>query len=1156
MVDYKKTAIIGTILFISILSSINYLSVDDIKQLLDENPYSQIIVASGLKDGQRIEIISRSIDPNISYYKYRLEGNQLKAYIERDLIYSSEWALYNGTRRIVYRETKNPNLTYTETTAQITEEMDYFLDSRHTNYIGTLKRIIHITPNFMKETINFTSNYTGLRLQYLIFPDNENNGISIDLDENGTTYFNFKDFLLNWSVDSDKVSSVYKKGYPYAPDRIWINFKRNEYNIDPTIRIGLYEIYYDIANKTMFGKDIGREYKADLTYGDLPIVLKVNRDMLLPKNLLKILKRHSQNLEFKNSYIEIATNKTINHSKWISNISCQVIGYNITNLSNGTIINQTLTNCTDNGYWNNWTDWKWEWKKLNKDVMLKANEFYLINIHADWKAGLGERKVDVVPSINNLPFSDLAWWNVNWHVRKQLNFTSTQSANNYAVRVNITYDSDMQSDFDDIRFIDNDNELEYWLENKSDGNWAVYWVKVNLTNGVKSIYVYYGNPSATTTAEIFSNFFEHIRDILTFDADNDKVYSIKDGTEWTATKAGSPTVEGKDFDYNTGIQVDNTDTSNYYYFNLSDRYDFENNFYIEFTTNATNYLSGSATPHRNIISKRVDTEERGDYIVDVDTNETGITIEFYLYEKSATSNAVSCYKDGIEKIRRLGVQLTNNSNQVNFYVNGENICTESISSSYLKNNTQPFYISYRGQEEEYGSGSFEYIVIGDDTSNTPDSILYLETEPTQTWGSEEQFKIIKYFDSNLNNTNPFLGEYVKFSARWTTDTGSLNEYIFSWNASGSWVNDTAVSFSETNNSWSNITKLIETSYEGECIGWKIYADLETGEKNATKTETFTVKRTELKVSLNAPSNKSWDNTDVSFNYTPISALGIKKAYLYTNESGNWASVETNDSIITNNTINTIEHTFTSNGTFIWAIKIENENGYTNFSANNYTIKIDWTEPYVNITRPKNETYSSVELDFNFSVSDKESGVDICWYSLNNNDNKTLPGCQNTTIGLDEMVDGLNHLILYANDSAGNVNKSEVYFTNNIEKIIEWNFVNASNFTWNGPIVGQDNYWMQPIGQGDLGILNHSNNESVVVDIQYKLNGILTSGWTIWATNSSDKNGGFVLSNNTWTTIYDDLPVNENKTIWLWANVTEAGSYYGCGVDIMFRAVIT
>lgn len=62
-----------------------------------------------------------------------------------------------------------------------------------------------------------------------------------------------------------------------------------------------------------------------------------------------------------------------------------------------------------------------------------------------------------------------------------------------------------RADFGDIRFTEDDGStlLDYWIEEKVDGNFAVFWVEISddLSVGNVTIYIYYGNNAAATTSD-------------------------------------------------------------------------------------------------------------------------------------------------------------------------------------------------------------------------------------------------------------------------------------------------------------------------------------------------------------------------------------------------------------------------------------------------------------------------------------------------------------------------------------------------------------------------------------------------------------------------------------------------------------------------------
>jgi hypothetical protein len=110
-------------------------------------------------------------------------------------------------------------------------------------------------------------------------------------------------------------------------------------------------------------------------------------------------------------------------------------------------------------------------------------------------------------------------WLSGWSYRKSHKITgSTAGAvSNYQIPITVHYGSGSdsggdvylngkcRSDFGDIRFTDSDGVtlLPYWVEEKVDSNYAKVWVKVpyiTASPGQATIYLYYGNPSATSAS--------------------------------------------------------------------------------------------------------------------------------------------------------------------------------------------------------------------------------------------------------------------------------------------------------------------------------------------------------------------------------------------------------------------------------------------------------------------------------------------------------------------------------------------------------------------------------------------------------------------------------------------------------------------------------
>ncbi|BFT94095.1 hypothetical protein MNSC_01030 [Minisyncoccus archaeophilus] len=82
----------------------------------------------------------------------------------------------------------------------------------------------------------------------------------------------------------------------------------------------------------------------------------------------------------------------------------------------------------------------------------------------------------------------------------------------YQVSVTIPHDSDMRNDFGDLRFFMSDGTpLSYWLESKTDGLVANYWIKVPLIPSTgTTAYVKYGNSSMSdqSSGRVVFDFFD------------------------------------------------------------------------------------------------------------------------------------------------------------------------------------------------------------------------------------------------------------------------------------------------------------------------------------------------------------------------------------------------------------------------------------------------------------------------------------------------------------------------------------------------------------------------------------------------------------------------------------------------------------------------
>ena len=135
-------------------------------------------------------------------------------------------------------------------------------------------------------------------------------------------------------------------------------------------------------------------------------------------------------------------------------------------------------------------------------------------------------------------------------------------------------------------------------------------------------------------------------------------------------------------------------------------------------------------------------------------------------------------------------------------------------------------------------------IYANDTSNM------WNATPTQSYQVKENTP--PYYTSvQANDTTPFPGDAVKFSALWFDNMG-LDYWTFSWNASGNcdtWENVTISDFLQPNNSWSNVTQIIPSACSGKAVGWMFYANDTSGNSNATGVNVIDVQAEYISITL-------------------------------------------------------------------------------------------------------------------------------------------------------------------------------------------------------------------------------------------------------------------------------------------------------------------
>ena len=318
------------------------------------------------------------------------------------------------------------------------------------------------------------------------------------------------------------------------------------FSISPAFALCQWKIYKP-SNKTIYIQDpilacspiaelqLIENTDVCLTNCHATIRVKVNYDIMLPN-----FENNGYKWNFKNGKVQ-------NYKVMLGENVCTTINDYTTNCSytnytseNGTII--TIPNCTQvlSG---SHQECKIEYRDFWGSTLKKGVDYY-IRIEATKNV---KENVEWIPTFYTINLNEWAWWNTSWQFRRQINITSTSgNLTSYQVAINLTYDSDMQADFSDIRFTyynltsNTETEIPYWIESKVNSAWAYVWVKVpflqNATYGNNTIYVYYGNTTPISSASNGDNVFINFAD---FEDGTIEGFSVAYETETSSTFTNS-----------------------------------------------------------------------------------------------------------------------------------------------------------------------------------------------------------------------------------------------------------------------------------------------------------------------------------------------------------------------------------------------------------------------------------------------------------------------------------------------------------------------------------------------------------------------------------------------------------------------------------------
>ncbi|MBI3334528.1 hypothetical protein HYZ97_03505, partial [Candidatus Pacearchaeota archaeon] len=296
--------------------------------------------------------------------------------------------------------------------------------------------------------------------------------------------------------------------------------------------------------------------------------------------------------------------------------------------------------------------------------------------------------------------------------------------------------------------------------------------------------------------------------------------------------------------------------------------------------------------------------------------------------------------------------------------------------------------------------------------------------------------------SNTNSTNTrrvtvdTTIPLVSFISPHTPSNGSsLTSTSFAVNISVNETNLANITFY-----LSNSTTLLNTSHHISSILFINYTGLNAttyfvnasivdlaGNINTTQVRTVIIQSTEVDttapvVTIILPVNVSYSNTSIGFNVS----LNENGTLLYSLNGGiTNVSMRGNEGNIFGTNFNHTNASI-SEGSYTFRIYANDTSGNRN-ETTQIAFSIDRTPPVITINFPANTTYTSLPITFNVSLN--ENGA--VHYSLNGgitNVSMRASDGRNFNASNSSILNGAYSFIVYANDSAGNVNSSSVTFS--------------------------------------------------------------------------------------------------------------------------------
>ncbi|MBE3115255.1 MAG: LamG domain-containing protein, partial [Actinobacteria bacterium] len=389
--------------------------------------------------------------------------------------------------------------------------------------------------------------------------------------------------------------------------------------------------------------------------------------------------------------------------------------------------------------------------------------------------------IDFIPIAQGIKLDEMAWWDNSWGFKRQINLTANVGNFSY---MNLTYDSGMQSDLGDIRFVDCATEsVEY--NHTTENYTAEYFIERVHSLGANCLMMYYGNSGASSTS---SSSNTHYQPLSYWFFDNDD-FSDSIGAN-NGTNSGTTNLNGYigDRRYFDGTGDDINVGSNTIDLN-------DGNFTILFKVNFQNVGTDN---WGNLLSS----DNSGAYTFGI--TDTG-TLYFSKYGVDTIYSTAVINKN---KNVTVGITYDTSANVMSWWINGTLRDTDSYGSAFTTGYT--YLISSTTANRKFNGTIDEGAVFTKVLSASQMYEFHTYTTPTISVGDEQSLNQIMIYLNSPENAYNSTNATIDFNCSASDDVGLIwlnlsidDSYVY--NVTGDGTANLSLSYSTTlsqgNHNW-------------------------------------------------------------------------------------------------------------------------------------------------------------------------------------------------------------------------------------------------------------------------------------------------------------------------------------------------------------------